>query len=106
MVMWWEHADRDEKDKVSAVVPGVSSGDAYPIVRDALLEALFASASELLLLPIQDVFGWRDRVNDPSLIAGSNWVFRLPWLTDRLDAVSEAAERQQRLHAWAQTYAR
>jgi 4-alpha-glucanotransferase len=106
MVMWWEHAASDEKDKVSAVVPGVSSAEAYAVVRDALLEALFASASELLLLPIQDVFGWRDRVNDPSVIAGSNWVFRLPWLSDRLDTVPEAAERQQRLRIWAQTYGR
>ena len=36
-----------------------------PAVRDALLEMLLASGSDLTLLPVQDVFGWRDRINDP-----------------------------------------
>ena len=36
-----------------------------PAVRDALLDALYASGSDLLTLPIQDVFGWTDRINVP-----------------------------------------
>ena len=32
-------------------------------VRDALLESLFAARSELLLVPVQDLFGWCDRIN-------------------------------------------
>ena len=34
----------------------------------SLLEALFASGSDLLLLPMQDVFGWRDRINEPATV--------------------------------------
>ena len=30
------------------------------VVRSTLLEALCASTSDLVILPIQDVFGWRD----------------------------------------------
>ena len=69
-------------------------------------EALFASGSNLVLLPIQDVFGWRDRINDPSVIADSNWVYRLPWPSDTLDDVPDARERQEQLRAWAQQYGR
>ena len=55
-----------------------------------LLEALFASGSDLLLLPVQDVFGWRDRINEPATVTDDNWTFRLPWPCDRLDDVPEA----------------
>ena len=65
-----------------------------PTVRDALLEALFASGSDLLLLPVQDVFGWRDRINEPATVSDGNWTFKLPWPCDRLDEVPEARERR------------
>jgi 4-alpha-glucanotransferase len=75
-------------------------------VRDALLEALFASGSDLLTLPIQDVFGWVDRVNVPAIIDATNWTWRLPWPVDALEAQPEAAERQQVLRGWADRHAR
>ena len=77
-----------------------------PIVRDALLEALFASHSDLLLIPIQDAFGWRDRINEPATVAGENWTYRLPWPVDKLDEIPEARERQQQLRAWSAKYQR
>jgi 4-alpha-glucanotransferase len=75
-------------------------------VRDVLLETLFTSGSNLLLIPVQDVFGWRDRINEPSTVNEVNWTFRLPWPCDRLDDVAEARERQQRLRGWAAQYDR
>jgi 4-alpha-glucanotransferase len=77
-----------------------------PEIRDALLEALFASASDLLLAPVQDVFGWRDRINEPALVSDANWIFRLPWLSDRLDDEPEARERQAALLRWSQQHGR
>jgi 4-alpha-glucanotransferase len=71
-----------------------------------LLEMLFTSGSNLLLNPVQDVFGWRDRINEPSTVNEVNWTFRLPWPCDRLDDVAEARERQQRLRGWAAQYHR
>ena len=59
-------------------------------MRDALLEALFASGSNLLILPIQDVFGWRDRINQPATVGDQNWTWRLPWPSDRLLTQPEA----------------
>ena len=77
-----------------------------PRVRDVLLEMLFASGSDLLLLPIQDVFGWRDRINEPGTVKPENWTYRLPWPCDRLPEVAEARERQERLRAWAVRHGR
>ena len=74
---------------------------ATPRVRDVLLETLFASKSDLLLLPMQDVFGWRDRINEPATVTDANWTFRLPWPVDRLDDVPEARERQATLRHWS-----
>jgi 4-alpha-glucanotransferase len=77
-----------------------------PAVRDALLEMLFASGSDLTLLPVQDVFGWRDRINVPATVTDSNWTYRLPWPVDRLHEVPEARERQARLRSWSAKHGR
>jgi 4-alpha-glucanotransferase len=113
-ILWWEHASADERTKAS-LLPTVqrTSHDAdllqapyNPIVRDTLLEALFASGSDLLLLPIQDAFGWRDRINEPATITDHNWTYKLPWLVDKLDDVPEARERKDQLRAWSERYNR
>jgi 4-alpha-glucanotransferase len=113
ILAWWGHAPESERKLVDAIptVQRVTRGlgvlDAEPAqVRDALLETLFASGSDLVILPIQDVFGWSDRINTPATVGDSNWVFRLPWPSDRLGEVAEAAERQSRLRAWAEKYHR
>jgi 4-alpha-glucanotransferase len=76
--------------------------------RDALLEVLMASPSQLVLFPIQDVFGWRDRINEPGTVNDHNWTFRLPWPSNRLadggDAI--ARERQSTLRGWSEKYGR
>jgi 4-alpha-glucanotransferase len=113
-ILWWEHASDDERKKAS-LLPTVqrTSHDAdllqapyNPIVRDTLLEALFASGSDLLLLPIQDAFGWRDRINEPATITDHNWTYKLPWLVDKLDDVAEARERKDQLRAWSKKHER
>ena len=113
-ILWWEHASADERQKAS-ILPTVrrTSHDAdllqapyNPIVRDALLEALFASGSDLLLLPIQDAFGWRDRINEPATITDHNWTYKLPWLVDKLEDAPEARQRKDQLRAWSERYNR
>src|SRR2546422_3007882 len=114
LAAWWERASEDERHKVAALrtIQRIAGGNdiahaPYDTkVRDVLLEALFASGSDLLLLPVQDVFGWRDRINEPATVGDHNWSFRLPWPSDRLDDVAEARERQQQLRAWAERYSR
>ena len=114
LLTWWEHAPEDERAKVAKLplIERLAGGrDITAIadtaeVRDVLLEALFASGSDLLLLPIQDAFGWRDRINEPATVTEKNWTFRLPWPVDRLSEHSEARERTVRLCEWARRYHR
>src|SRR6266498_1416186 len=47
-------------------------------VRDAVLELVYASGSDLLLLPFQDAFGMRERVNVPGTVTPDNWTYRIP----------------------------
>ncbi|MBI4485643.1 MAG: 4-alpha-glucanotransferase, partial [Acidobacteria bacterium] len=114
LVVWWENAPAEERLNVSElptdrrVMNGAPNAHApnESAARDGLLEALFASGSNLLLLPIQDLFGWRDRINDPAVVDDANWTFKLPWPCDRLDEVAEARERRDRLLAWALKHGR
>ena len=115
LAVWWQGADDAERQAALTVTttawrgqspPAGAGGALPPAVRDALVEALFASGSDLLTLPIQDVFGWPDRINTPGLIDERNWTWRLPWPVDRLDAQPEAAERQQALRRWSERHGR
>jgi 4-alpha-glucanotransferase len=110
---WWALAPEEERRLVSdlptiqrlthgAGLAGLDEADAG----DLLLEALFASRSSLVLLPITDAFGWRDRINHPGTIGGDNWTFRLRWPIDHLDEVPLARERRDILRAWAARHGR
>jgi 4-alpha-glucanotransferase len=101
---WWDGADVDER-RLFAELPGVResgcSPDApfSPAVRDAFLRVLFRAASRLVILPIQDVFGWRDRINVPGVVNEQNWTWRLPWAIDDLDRAPDVREREAFLAA-------
>ena len=108
LVEWWEAAAAEERSKVAAL-PFLASRPLDPAApgydeatRDRLLELIVASSSNLVLLPIQDVFGWRDRINIPGTVAESNWTWRLPWPVDVLDHHPVAAKRAGMLAAWMQ----
>jgi 4-alpha-glucanotransferase len=109
---WWESADEAERRAVAAIpflaARAFAAGDAAltPRVRDALLELMFASASDLLVLPFQDLFGWRDRVNTPATVSDDNWTWRLAWRVDDLDREPVAGERAETLRRWAARYRR
>lgn len=118
MVVWWERAPREEKEAVLAI-PSVRArladedrAHALEAValsqpaRDALLEALYASGADTVILPIQDVFGWRDRINEPATVDPSNWTWRLPWPSDRLSTEPAAIEVAARLREWTRRYGR
>ncbi len=111
---WWDGLDATERAAVLAT-PGVTrraarlgdlSGDFSAALRDVLLEVLFASGSDYLLLPIQDVFGWRDRINTPADLGPENWTWRLPWPVDALASEPEAEERADALRKWSTKYRR
>ncbi len=114
MAVWWDGAPAADRRAVALVETirrlaggrDLSDEPYTPEVRDVLLEALFASGSDLLLLPIADVFGWRDRVNEPATISSANWTWRLPWPADRLGDIDEARKRRDTLREWATEHGR
>jgi 4-alpha-glucanotransferase len=114
LIVWWEHAPAAERagaaglPTVLRVTGGASMEHApyTPAVRDAILEALYAAGSDLVLLPVPDVFGWRDRINEPATVTTGNWTFKLPWPCDRLNEVPEARERRDTLRGWAAAHDR
>jgi 4-alpha-glucanotransferase len=72
-------------------------------VRDALLELVYRSGSDLLLLPFQDAFGMRERVNVPGTVTAENWTYRMP---RDLSGLHADAGSRERLHALAARSAR
>jgi 4-alpha-glucanotransferase len=114
VAVWWEGLSEHDRRQVSEL-PSIQrlSGGADltrapfdATLRDILLEALFASSSDVLVLPVQDAFGWRDRINAPATVSDENWTYRLPWPTDTLDEIPEARERKEQLRAWSERYSR
>jgi 4-alpha-glucanotransferase len=115
IAVWWDALPAGDRAKIAELptIQRLNGSGSHLIdapfsnaVRDLLLAALFASGSELMLLPIQDAFGWRDRINEPATVSNDNWTYRLPWPVDRVDEYPEACERRDRLRAWAQEHHR
>jgi 4-alpha-glucanotransferase len=67
-------------------------------VRDGILELVYRSGSDLLLLPFQDAFGMRERVNVPGTVNDENWTYRIP---RDLAALHADAAGRDRLRALA-----
>jgi 4-alpha-glucanotransferase len=95
---WWNAALLDEREAVLQVQDLAGAGltpdrpfDAK--VRDALLVAIYRSGANLVLLPLQDIFGWRERINIPGTVGSGNWTWRLPFPVGDLLARPDAAER-------------
>jgi 4-alpha-glucanotransferase len=118
MVLWWEGAPRDEKEAVFAIpslrkrlsgedLRAALGASSLPhAVHEALLETLYASGSNILILPIQDVFGWRDRINQPATVGEENWTWRLPWPVDRISSEPPAMVVANQLREWASRHRR
>ena len=62
-------------------------------VRDALLRVLYQSASDLCLVPFQDLLGAREQVNVPGTVNDRNWTYRMPMDIDALCADHSTSQR-------------
>jgi 4-alpha-glucanotransferase len=92
LAVWWETLTPEERARF-----GVEAAQYDDSMRDRILETLYSSGSNLVLLPVQDVFGWRDRINLPATISDDNWTFVLPWPVDTAHAQPDAVECATRL---------
>jgi 4-alpha-glucanotransferase len=99
LALWWETSLEAERAALLQLpdfhARGLTDPDApwTAALRDALLALAYRARSNDLFLPLQDVFGWRDRINTPGTVGDANWTWTLPWETDRLIQIPEAHDR-------------
>jgi 4-alpha-glucanotransferase len=118
MVVWWENAPSAERAAVLAIrclgerlaeddcAAALGRAAMTRELHGALLEVLLASRSDIVILPIQDVFGWRDRINQPATVGHENWTWRLPWPADRMVTEPDAIAVAVQLREWSRRHGR
>ena len=95
---WWNEADADERQHAMQW-PALRAAGCAPDrqfddrLRDALLRTLFGAGSNLVVVPIQDIFGWTDRINTPAVVDDVNWRWRMPWQIEDLSKEPVPRER-------------
>ena len=86
--MWWRAQPIDVREKfVRALgLEGKVSprGMLEESARFAILAALYAAPSKLVIVPIQDLFGWSTQINRPGTISAWNWTYRIPLTLERM----------------------
>jgi 4-alpha-glucanotransferase len=80
---WWDGMPEDERRAFLALPTLAPFRERGAVrfddgVRDAILELVYRSGSDLLLLPFQDALGARERVNVPGTVNDDNWTYRIP----------------------------
>jgi 4-alpha-glucanotransferase len=122
VLRWERHWDRDGQPPIDPVefpersVATTGTHDIEPLAatpqgqtedqRAATIKSLLASGSSLTLIPLQDVFGWTDRINTPAVVDGMNWTWRVKWPVDKWLNPDEAMERADQLMAWTRAAGR
>jgi 4-alpha-glucanotransferase len=109
---WWEAATVDER-RAFAHIPGlagqvldVEGGGFGERELTAVLELIYGSGSDLVVLPVQDLFGWRHRINVPATVGDGNWNWRLPWPVDEWVSRPDTLAVAERLHDLASHHGR
>ena len=88
LTTWWREQTVSEREKLIRALGLANKVIARAMLNesalDAILEALYAAPSRLVIIPIQDLFGWSARINRPGTVNDSNWTYRLPMTLERL----------------------
>ena len=99
VAVWWDGASATDRAGVASLPTVRAAGTIDPssgwseTVRDVLLASAYHARSDHLFCPMQDVFGWRDRINTPATVGDANWTWRLPWPIDAFERTAAATER-------------
>jgi 4-alpha-glucanotransferase len=111
LVSWWDEADEEERAAL-LVLPELAGQGFSPSQRmdsrllDALIDLLMHAGSDLMVLPLQDVFGWPDRINVPASVGEQNWSWHSRIPVDRLADDPEARARAEVLRRTAEASGR
>ena len=96
LAVWWSDELGEAGRRALAGVPpfaGLRDAGAEftPAVHAALLEGLYAAGSDLVVIPLQDVYGGRERINVPATVGPQNWGYRTPWTVEELGGAANVA---------------
>jgi 4-alpha-glucanotransferase len=99
---WWKAAPLAERRSLAAALGIAIDGETQRATMDdatldAILTALYNSPARMVVVPIQDLFGWSGRINTPGTIGPANWTWRLPAPIAKLDADPAIRMRLARL---------
>lgn len=105
---WWQTAPDEERHALARLPDlarrplSVDAGSYGEAERDALIELIYRSGSDYAIFPLQDLFGWRDRINTPATVHERNWNWRLPAPCDTWLSREDTRHRADDLRALAQ----
>jgi 4-alpha-glucanotransferase len=111
LATWWETLPQEDRERVvrlPSVARYLESKDGArpapalftPQIREAIVRAMLASGSRFTIFPMQDLFGWRDRINTPATVDEDNWSWRLPEHVDDLQTLETSRTRAALLKEW------
>jgi 4-alpha-glucanotransferase len=122
VLRWERHWDREGQPPIDPVtfpensVATTGTHDIEPLAatpegatdaqRRSIIHSLLSAGSALTLLPLQDVFGWTDRINVPAVVDDVNWTWRVRWPVDTWMHEPEALGRADELKAWTREHQR
>jgi 4-alpha-glucanotransferase len=111
MSVWWDELPEHERRAARQLprlrdLPDEEVLRFGPRVCTALLESLYGAASSLLIVPIQDLFGARERINQPGTVSDTNWRYRTPFSIEDLHERPELRKRTEELAALAHAHGR
>lgn len=118
VLRWEKHWDQDGTPPIDPAeypecsVATTGTHDIEPIAatpegateaeRETIVQALLSAGSCLTLLPLQDAFGWPDRINTPGVVDDVNWTWRVPWPVDTWLDREETIAKADQLKAWTE----
>ena len=85
---WWETLTGDERAAAVRVYPELQTvadtSTFGPQTHEALIAVAQNAGSDLCIIPWQDAFGTRERINLPGSISSENWAYRIEPNVDEL----------------------
>lgn len=97
---WWESETDAARLSISKVYPEFKElqppqKSFTPRIHEALIAAALNASSDLCVLPWQDVFGTRDRINLPGSMQDANWSYRIEPTVEELTSRQDTRERAE-----------
>jgi 4-alpha-glucanotransferase len=103
LVEWWETISVGERRRLMQGLglgaQGYGRATLDESTLEAILQSVYASPAQLVVTPIQDLFGWTARINLPGTINEVNWSWRLPFDVDRTMENADLRERIVKIRA-------